>query len=78
VNYIPAIAIIGQTTIRAELETTYKNVNMRKLLLTFILFSIVLLARAVTATIYVKAESAPYLYSWYNGVSGFFRLVKLG
>lgn len=65
-DYIPAIAIIGQTTIRAELETTYKNVNLRKLLLTFILFSIVLLARAVTATIYVKAESAPYLYSWYN------------
>lgn len=39
---------------------------MKKLLLTFILAVAVITAKAVTATIYVEAEKAPFLYSWYN------------
>ena len=37
---------------------------MKKLLLTFILAVAVITAKAVTATIYVQAEAAPFLYAW--------------
>lgn len=39
---------------------------MKKLLLTFILAVAVITAKAVTATIYVKADQAPFLYGWYT------------
>lgn len=39
---------------------------MRKLLLTFLSCIVAVSVQAVTATVYVKAESAPYLYSWCN------------
>ena len=42
--------------------------RMKKLLLTFSLLAIVAVAHAVTATIYVKAEEAPYLYGWYDKI----------
>ena len=43
---------------------------MKKLLLTLTLFVAVVAAKAVTATVYVQADAAPYLYGWYtiNGV----------
>lgn len=50
---------------------------MRKLLLTLTLLVIVLMARSVTATIYVKAEVAPYLYSWYNANNQVFQPLGL-
>jgi hypothetical protein len=37
---------------------------MKKLLLTFILAVAVITAKAVTATIYVQADAAPFLYAW--------------
>jgi len=39
---------------------------MKKILLTFMLVVAAMTAKAVTATIYVEADKAPYLYSWYN------------
>lgn len=39
---------------------------MKKLLLLSLIVLITITARAVTHTIYVKSETAPYLYSWYN------------
>ena len=42
--------------------------RMKKLLLTFSLLAIVAVAHAVTATIYVKADEAPYLYGWYDKI----------
>ena len=39
---------------------------MKKLLLTFLLAVAVITAKAVTATIYVQADEAPYLYGWFT------------
>ena len=39
---------------------------MKKLLLTFILAVAVVTAKAVTATVYVKADAAPFLYGWFT------------
>ena len=39
---------------------------MKKLLLTFSLLATVMMARALTATVYVEAEEAPYLYGWFT------------
>lgn len=39
---------------------------MKKLLLTFFLAVAVVSAKAVTATVYVKADTAPYLYGWFT------------
>ena len=39
---------------------------MKKLLLTFSLLASVMMARAITATIYVQADEAPYLYGWFT------------
>ena len=39
---------------------------MKKLLLTLFLVAATLSAKALTATIYVKATKAPYLYGWYT------------
>ena len=43
---------------------------MKKILTLFFLAAIALTAKALTATVYVKAETAPYLYGWatVNGV----------
>ncbi len=39
---------------------------MKKLLLTFFLVAATLAAKAVTATVYVQADEAPYLYGWFT------------
>lgn len=39
---------------------------MKKLLLTFFMAVAFISAKAVTATVYVKAETAPYLYGWFT------------
>ena len=39
---------------------------MKKLLLTFSLLATVMMARALTATVYVQADEAPYLYGWFT------------
>lgn len=39
---------------------------MKKLLLTFLLAVAVVVAKAVNATVYVKAETAPFLYGWFT------------
>ena len=39
---------------------------MKKTLLTFLLAVAFVTAKAVTATVYVKAETAPYLYGWFT------------
>lgn len=43
---------------------------MKKLLLTFALFVSAVAAKAFTATIYVQAEEAPFLYAWYTSHAG--------
>lgn len=43
--------------------------NMRKTVSTLFLLAVAILARGVTSNIYVKADVAPYLYSWYNANS---------
>jgi len=39
---------------------------MKKLLLTFLFVAATLAAKAVTATVYVQADEAPYLYGWFT------------
>lgn len=41
---------------------------MKKLLLTFLMAVAFITAKAVTATIYVKADSAPFLYGWFGDI----------
>ena len=39
---------------------------MKKLLLTFIMAVAVITAKAVTSTVYVQADEAPFIYAWFT------------